>query len=59
MEGFCGILKRERYYGRRFANWMEVVHMIEDYVAYYNFRRLQRGLGIRTPLEQYKLCFAA
>ncbi len=49
MEGFWGILKRERYYGRRFTCRDELVHMIRDYIAYYNFRRLQRGLGVRTP----------
>ena len=59
MEGFWGILKRERYYGKRFTSRMELVHMIEDYIAYYNSRRLQRGLGVRTPLEKYELCFAA
>lgn len=59
MEGFWGILKRERYYGRRFTSRTELVRMIEDYIAYYNSRRLQRGLGVRTPLEKYALCFAA
>lgn len=30
MEGFWGILKRERYYGRRFTGKKELVDMIED-----------------------------
>lgn len=34
MEGFWGILKRERYYGRRFTSREELVQMIEDYIAY-------------------------
>ena len=29
MEGFWGILKRERYYGRRFTSREELVNMIE------------------------------
>ena len=29
MEGFRGILKRERYYGRRFTSKRELVQMIE------------------------------
>ena len=42
MEGFWGILKRERYYGKRFTSREALVNMIEDYITYYNTRRLQR-----------------
>lgn len=59
MEGFWGILERERYYGRRFTSWQELTQMIEEYIAYYNFRRLQRGLGVLTPLEKHELYRAA
>lgn len=59
MEGFWGILKRECYYGRRFNSREELLRMIEDYIEYYNSRRLQRGLGILTPLEKHELCLAA
>ena len=54
MEGFWGILKRERYYGRRFADRKSLVKMIEDYIEYYNTRRLQRNLGILTPMEKHE-----
>ena len=54
MEGFWGILKRERYYGKRFTSKEELVTMIETYIDYYNNKRLQRNLGILTPLEKYK-----
>ena len=40
MEGFWGILKRERYYGRRFTCKRELVQMIETYIHYYNTRRV-------------------
>ena len=53
MEGFWGILKRERYYGKRFNDRETLVKMIEDYIYYYNTRRLQRNLGILTPMEKY------
>ena len=53
MEGFWGILKRERYYGRRFTSRKELVRMIEDYIAYYNNRRVQRNLGVLTPMEKH------
>ncbi|WP_330365184.1 IS3 family transposase [Butyrivibrio fibrisolvens] len=54
MEGFWGILKRERYYGNRFTDRDTLVKMIEDYIEYYNTRRLQRKLGILTPFEKYE-----
>lgn len=53
MEGFWGILKRERYYGRRFTSREELVGMIGNYITYYNSRRLQRNLGVLTPMEKY------
>lgn len=34
MEGFWGILKRERYYGRRFTCKRELVQMIKTYIHY-------------------------
>ena len=58
MEGFWGILKRERYYGRHFTSREALESMIQTYIAYYNSRRLQRCLGVRTPLEAHAL-FAA
>ncbi len=59
MEGFWGILKRERYYGRRFTSKQELVRMIESYIRYYNTRRVQRHLGVLTPMEKHRLCLAA
>ncbi len=58
MEGFWGILKRERYYGRRFTNREEFVEMIQDYILY-NTKRLQRGLGVLTPFEKHELAMVA
>ena len=59
MEGFWGILKRERYYGRRFTDRNSLVTMIEDYIEYYNNRRLQRKLGVLTPMEKHNQYLAA
>jgi transposase InsO family protein len=59
MEGFWGILKRERYYGRRFTDREALLTMIEKYIEYYNTERLQRNLGILTPLMKYELYLAA
>ena len=54
MEGFWGIIKRERYYGKRFTSRTALVGMIESYMEYYNNRRLQRNLGVLTPMEKHK-----
>ena len=59
MEGFWGILKRERYYGRRFTTKHELVQMIQDYILYYNTKPVQRNLGILTPMEKHELCLVA
>lgn len=53
MEGFWGILKRERYYKRKFSSRESLVTMIENYIEYYNGRRYQRKLGVLTPLEKH------
>ena len=54
MEGFWGILKRERYYGKRFESREALVEMIENFIVYYNNRRLQRKLGVLTPMEKHR-----
>lgn len=59
MEGFWGILKRERYYGTRFTDKTTLVSMIEDYIEYYNNKRLQRNLGVLTPMEKHNNYLAA
>lgn len=55
MEGFRGILKRERYYGRRFTSKQELIRMITNYINYYNNRRVQRSLGALPPFEKHNL----
>jgi len=59
MEGFWGILKRERYYGKKFHDRETLTKMIEDYISYYNGRRLQRNLGVLTPLEKHAMYYEA
>ena len=53
MEGFWGILKRERYYKRKFNSREAVVQMITEYITYYNNKRYQRRLGVLTPMEKH------
>lgn len=52
MEGFWRIIKRERYYGKKFTNHLEIISMIENYIEYYNNKRLQRHLEVLTPIEK-------
>ena len=59
MEGFWGIIKRERYYGKKFTDKESLINMIKDYIQYYNNRRLQRNLGVITPMEKYEMYLAA
>ena len=59
MEGFWGILKRERYYGRRFTSKQPLVQMIVSYIRYYNTSRVQRSLGVLTPMEKHALGLTA
>ena len=59
MEGFLGILKREMYYGKRFTSKEELIQSIQDYIEYYNNRRLQRKLHIMTPMAFHELTLKA
>ena len=51
MEGFWGIMKREMYYGKKFRTKGELVLAIENYMDYYANKRVQRNLGVLTPME--------
>lgn len=59
MEGFWGIIKRKKYYGKKFASRTELVTMIENYMNYYNNGRYQRKLKILTPMEFHNRCYEA
>lgn len=36
-----------------------LIQIIERYIRYYNTRRVQRNLGILTPMEKHELYLAA
>lgn len=54
MEGFWGVMKREMYYGRKYKTKEDLIKAIEEYIDYYTNRRVQRNLGVVTPMEFYK-----
>lgn len=55
MEGFWGILKCEKYYLNRYDTLEELCKAIDDYIEFYNFRRLQKRLNGRSPMEYRNL----
>lgn len=50
MEGFWGILKSEMYYLRQFHTFEELKKAIDEYIDFYNTRRLQAKLKGLAPL---------
>ena len=51
MENFFGLLKQEFYYGRVYHSYEELKTAIEEYVVYYNERRIKKSLGWMSPSE--------
>lgn len=51
MEGFWGTLKSEMYYLRKFQNFDELKLAIDNYIDFYNNKRLQKKLKGLSPME--------
>lgn len=51
MEGFWGILKCEKYYLHKYHTYEELSHAIDEYMIFYNNRRLQKRLNGLSPIE--------
>jgi putative transposase len=51
MEAFWGTLKSEMYYLRRFSNFEDLEQAIDEYIEFYNTKRLQKKLKGMAPLE--------
>ena len=54
MENFFGLLKQEIYYGKTYYSYGELKQAIENYIKYYNERRIKERLGCLSPI-QYRL----
>ena len=50
---FGGILKRELTMDIVFTDRETLIKAIEEYIEYYNTKRLQRNLGVLTPMEKH------
>lgn len=51
MEGFWGIIKSEMYYLRKFNTFDELKLSIDNYIDFYNNKRLQKKLKGLAPIE--------
>lgn len=54
MENFLGILKQEMYYGKTFKTYVELKEAIENYIDYYNHKRIKTKLAGMSPV-QYRI----
>ena len=59
MEGFWGIIKCEMYYLKKFHTYEELKQAIDEYMDFYNTRRLQKNLKGLTPIEYRNQTFVA
>ena len=58
MENFFGILKQEMYYGISYFSFDELKPAIEQYIRYYNEKRIKEKLGWMSPVE-YRISLLA
>lgn len=54
MESFFGIMKQEMYYGKVYYSYDELKEAIDNYIEYYNKKRIKEKLGWLSPVE-YRL----
>ena len=58
MEIFFAILKQEMYYGNTFQSYDELKMAIENYIMYYNTKRIKERLNWLSPID-YRLATTA
>jgi putative transposase len=51
IENFFGVLKQEMYYGRTYSSFEELERRIDDYIYYYNNKRIKSKLGYMSPTQ--------
>ncbi|EGP5213276.1 hypothetical protein EH319_13000 [Enterococcus faecium] len=54
MENFFGLLKQEVYYGNTFTTYEKLKTNINDWIIYYNQKRIKKKLNWLSP-EEYRL----
>ena len=58
MENFFGLLKQEIYYGHTYTSFEELKGAVEQWIEYYNTKRIKQNLGWLSPTA-YRLENAA
>ncbi|MFL6560987.1 MAG: transposase, partial [Bacillus sp. (in: firmicutes)] len=51
MENFFGLLKQEMYYGEPLCSFKELKKRIEEYIDYYNNKRIKQKLAGLSPVQ--------
>ena len=51
MEYFGGVLKSEMYYLQKFHTYEQLEKAIDEYIEFYNTKRIQKRLKGMVPLE--------
>lgn len=51
IEGFWGILKSEKYYLNDYSTYESLDHDINEFIYFYNHKRLQKRLSELSPIE--------
>jgi putative transposase len=51
MESFWGTLKCEKYYLNKYNNYEDLANAIDEYIYFYNHKRLQKRLNGLSPME--------
>ncbi|MFS0865695.1 IS3 family transposase [Fredinandcohnia sp. 179-A 10B2 NHS] len=51
MENFFGLLKQEMYYGEALCSYEELKKRIEEYISYYNNKRIKQKLAGMSPVQ--------
>lgn len=51
MEAFWGTLKCEKYYLHKYSTYEELANAIDEYINFYNTKRLQKRLHGLSPME--------
>ncbi|MDU4882536.1 IS3 family transposase [uncultured Clostridium sp.] len=59
MEAFWSTLKSEMYYLRKFYTFEKLEQTIDEYIKFYNTKRLQKKLKVMAPVEYRSHTLAA
>lgn len=51
MEAFWGNIKCEKYYLHKYYTYEDLSHSIDEYISFYNTKRLQKRLNGLSPIE--------